>query len=457
MQVRVFESHDMASGLKLVRKELGPDALILSTKTVKNGKLGLLGKPTIEITAAIDSAWHKEQQERKKPSAMSTTRKKKKNTFAPEPMVGKEYTHINTTIGDDDLELDYGYDSTENIDHHQVRKLFSSTRSQPAGDLPQELTLHNEVAELRNMVKLIAGQLGETERTTDSIQDPHAEIPQGNMALRERLNRINQIKNPVIKLLNEHGIDSDTATTIANFAKEQLKGEELEDSEKIRKFVIATIESLTEVQPPDFENSTEQIRIGLIGPTGVGKTTSIAKLAAHYLSNYSNSVALITIDTYRIAAVEQIKVYGEIMHLPVDVVISPDQLEDALKRHADKSLILIDTAGRSPKDTLSIQELSSFLRPDFNIEKHLVLSATTRENELLDAIQKFAAVGIDRTIFTKVDECMRTGVILNVQIQNDAPLSYIANGQRVPEDLLQITKRSVAELIMSPHQGITHE
>lgn len=445
----------MASGLKLVRKELGPDALILSTKTVKNGKLGLLGKPTIEITAAIDSAWHKEKDEKKKNDKSSSL--KKKGLFLPEQMVKTAHKHINTTIGDDDLSLDYGFDRPETTENNEVHKLFGGVKPHSIQPLPQDDDLRNEVNELRDLVQLIAGQIGDTENSVDSLPTLQSDPKLRNVALRERLTRIKQIKNPVMQLLSSHGIDGDTAITITNFSKEHLKEDELEDSGKARKFVIETIESLVEVDPPDFQNSRDQLRIGLIGPTGVGKTTTVAKLAAHYLSNYSNSVALITIDTYRIAAVEQIKVYGEIMHLPVDVVISPDQLEEALKRHADKALIIIDTAGRSPKDSLSIQELSSFLRPDFNIEKHLVLSATTRENELLDAIRQFAEVGIDRTIFTKVDECSTTGVILNVQIQNSAPLSYIANGQRVPEDLLQITKRSVAELIMSHHQGITNE
>ncbi len=459
MQVRVFESTDMASGLKMVRQELGPDALILSTKTVKNGKFGLLGKPTVEITAAIDSVWHKDKKERKKTPGMITTKKKKNSSFLPDSVISENYKRIDTKIGDDDIELNYSPDNSETRSEPQIRKLFSGVKQRKNTPSPptQEMELRSEVIELRNLVQRIAGQINDTENPGDILHVNNQDISHENTDLRYRLNKINQIKNPVIKLLDEHGIDGETAITIANFAKEHLKDDEHENPGKIRKFVIETIDSLVDVQPPDFENTNHQIRLGLIGPTGVGKTTTVAKLAAHYLSNYSNSVALITIDTYRIAAVEQIKVYGEIMHLPVDVVISPEQLEEALERHSDKALILIDTAGRSPKDTLSIQELSSFLRPDFNIEKHLVLSATTRENELLDAIRQFAEVGIDRTIFTKVDECMRTGVIFNVQTQNTTPLSYITNGQRVPEDLLQITKRSVAELIMSDHQEITNE
>jgi flagellar biosynthesis protein FlhF len=443
MQVKVFESADMASGLKLVRKELGPDALILSTRTVRNGKLGLLGKPTIEITAAIDTpAWPKENK----------TKKPKSNAKTPRRPEGKlqEQNRINLTVGDEELTLDYSPAPPFLSQKQQERQLLTSTR--PSTGTPDS-ELRGEVNELKNLVKQLTGQLVNQPASHPGVIaiEPEISNVQVNEDLRKRLSTRQAIRDPVTELLIDHGVDEITANTIADFTRDHLDQPDLSDQGKIRRFVIQAIEGLIEVIPPAFNNQDEQVRLALIGPTGVGKTTTLAKLAAHYLSSYSNSVALITIDTYRIAAVEQIKVYGEIMYLPVEVVISPEQLQDSLDRHSDKSLILIDTAGRSPRDTMSIQELIPFLRPDLNIEKHLVLSATTRENELLDAIKRFEKVGIDRTIFTKVDECNKNGVILNVQIHNSAPLSYITNGQRVPEDLLQINRRSVAELILSHH------
>jgi flagellar biosynthesis protein FlhF len=446
MQVKIFESADMASGLKLVRKELGPDALILSTRTVRNGKLGLLGKPTIEITAAIDTpAWPKENKNKNRKSPQNSS----KEPHRPE---GKLLTknRINLTVGDEDFSLDYAPDVPLLSQKQQERQLLTSTRPSTG---TQDSELRGEVNELKNLVKQLTGQLVTPPTGHPGVIaiEPESESVQVNEDLRKRLSTRQAIRDPVTELLIDHGVDEITANTIADFTKDHLDQPDFSDQGKIRRFVIQAIEGLLEVIPPAFNNQDEQVRLALIGPTGVGKTTTLAKLAAHYLSSYSNSVALITIDTYRIAAVEQLKVYGEIMYLPVEVVISPEQLQASLDRHSDKSLILIDTAGRSPRDTMSIQELIPFLRPDLNIEKHLVLSATTRENELLDAIKRFEKVGIDRTIFTKVDECNKNGVILNVQIHNSAPLSYITNGQRVPEDLLQINRRSVAELILSHH------
>jgi flagellar biosynthesis protein FlhF len=188
--------------------------------------------------------------------------------------------------------------------------------------------------------------------------------------------------------------------------------------------------------------------MALVGPTGVGKTTTIAKLAAAYLKQFGQKLALVTIDTYRIAAVEQLKVYGEIMNLEVEVVMSPNQLEEVLCRHQDKKLLLIDTAGRSPKDEVSVQELADFLRPELKIESHLVLAATARNQELYEAVKQFGALDLKSFIFTKLDECESFGALLNVHTKNNYPLSYLTDGQKVPEDLMIADPKKIAGLIM---------
>lgn len=254
-------------------------------------------------------------------------------------------------------------------------------------------------------------------------------------------------------MLKAHGISAETAVTLSKFTYDSLSHEDLANSEKFYSFLHTTIADLLPVNPIDLTRKDSQRRIALLGPTGVGKTTTLAKIAARYLSSVSNSIALITIDTYRIAAVEQLKVYGEIMHLPVDVVISPQQLGQALEKHKDKELVLIDTAGRSPRDLLSIEDIGSFLNQNFDIENHLVLSATTREEELQDAIAHFRALPIHSTIFTKLDECVKLGVILNIQIQNPNPISYVTNGQRVPEDIVEADSNQLAQLIIPSPSG----
>ena len=446
----------MASGLKLVRQALGPDALILSTRTIRTGKLGLLSKPTLEITAAIDSPQPRDKAAQRgpdpsaRPFFQNPEQKSKRK---------KASTSINCTV-DDKLSLDYGSFTANPPQPAQSAAevlTFRNVPEEPAQVAAEDGKLRSEVDELKSLVQSLVGELAKVTSPPPAAVKESAPPPEQVRLPLNRLDSLKAVKDPVLKMLYRQGIHGETATALANFTRDTMAAVDLLDEDKIRSFIVQTIHNLIEVQPPTFSPTGPQQRIALVGPTGVGKTTTLAKLAAHYLSNYSSSIALITIDTYRIAAVEQLKVYGEIMHLPVEVVITPDQLQEALQRHQDASLLLIDTAGRSPRDSLAISELSSFFRPELNIEKHLVLSAATRENELLSTIDSFAALGIDKTLFTKVDECTHTGVILNIQVQNNAPLSYITNGQRVPEDLLEISRRSVAELIMGQPEGSAHE
>jgi flagellar biosynthesis protein FlhF len=174
-------------------------------------------------------------------------------------------------------------------------------------------------------------------------------------------------------------------------------------------------------------------------------------MAASQLLRGVTGVALITIDTYRIAAVEQLKVYGEIMNIPVEVVTTPEQLQQALKRHRDKELILIDTAGRSPRDDMSIAELTTFLETA-DTENHLVLSATTRDRELTDTVKRFGRIPLHSLVFTKLDECEQCGTVLNISLTQQLPLSFLTNGQRVPEDLIEADAEAITGFITGSHR-----
>ena len=444
MQVKIFETTDMATGLKLIKKELGPDALILSTRTVRSGKLGLLGRQVLEITAAIDTPWPNQP-------------KKDSPGQAQPPLEHQAYTRNSGTPPSVPV--------VEDGVHQKFRTPFKigvrpgdpphvlAQSSDPAEENPR---IRQEFDELKSMVKNLAGDIARLGQRSGS-DNGHARNAglSGNTVLHQRLQSSGYTR--VLDLLLAHGINMETARTISGFAKDSLTEEDFSDQHKLHGFLQDTISDILKVQRTYFERGGRQHKIALVGPTGVGKTTTLAKIAAGYLGTFSPSIALITIDTYRIAAIEQLKVYGEIMRVPVEVVLTPSELEQAIARHQDKELILIDTAGRSPRDTLSIDELATFLHPDLAISKHLVLSATNREDELIEAIARFSRLGIDCTIFTKVDECINLGIILNIQIHNSSPISYITNGQRVPEDLFEADTKKIAELIMPQPEGQFHD
>ena len=174
--------------------------------------------------------------------------------------------------------------------------------------------------------------------------------------------------------------------------------------------------------------------VALIGPTGVGKTTTIAKLAAHYALMRNKRVALLTVDTYRIAAVEQLKTYSQIIGLPVSVAYSHAEVPAFVEQYADYDLILIDTAGRSQHHVMQVGELKSLLDAVL-CETHLVLSASMKDKDMLEAAHRFSAARVDRLLFSKLDETSSYGTLLNVADRAGIPISYLTTGQKVPEDL----------------------
>ncbi len=175
--------------------------------------------------------------------------------------------------------------------------------------------------------------------------------------------------------------------------------------------------------------------VAFIGPTGVGKTTTIAKLAAHFSLVERKKVSLLTIDTYRIAAVDQLKTYAEIIGIPVEVVFTPNEFSVSLSKNQDKDLIFIDTAGGNPFDMVRMGELKKFLDQEPHIETHLLISLTTKAKELIEIFNCYNIMHIDRVIFTKLDECKTFGNILNVAAKVDQPISYVTTGQNVPDDI----------------------
>ncbi|MBR2520173.1 MAG: flagellar biosynthesis protein FlhF [Selenomonadaceae bacterium] len=186
----------------------------------------------------------------------------------------------------------------------------------------------------------------------------------------------------------------------------------------------------------------------LLGTTGVGKTTTLAKIAAKFVLEQKTNVALITADTYRISAVEQLKTYSDILELPLEIVYSPSELASALERHRDKELILIDTAGRSQHNEYQMRELEEFLRVNPRIEKHLVISATTKFTDARQIMNKFSKVEPDRIIFTKIDETGSLGMIINLLRDNKYSLSYLTTGQSVPDDIERASSEILANLLL---------
>ena len=426
MHVRVFEAKDMTTGLKMVKEALGPEALILSTRTVRTGRLGVLGKPMLEITAAIDTRWPE----------------------AGDRLAGDRRTRPLAPAGEEERDV---CDSARRPRPPVQEPVARPPRQQPAREAAREADpplpgcdLHGELAELRAMVHGLSSRLPAADPAT-LLHRPYVE-PEFTAAPTD----------PAVSYLVGFGLSRETAQVVARFTRDtiaragSLSGADLNG---IFQAAIARLFTTAELLPAP---AGRQQRISLIGPTGVGKTTTLAKIAARALSRHNLRVGLVTIDTYRVAAVEQLKVYAEIMRVPLEVVLTPEAFQRALERFADRDLVLVDTAGRSPRNQADLDELAAFLRPELGLENHLLLPATAREQELETIIRRFAILPAHRLVFSKIDECGQLGVLLNVHYNHDTPISCLTNGQRVPEDLLTPTPADIGALILDERRGGRH-
>lgn len=192
--------------------------------------------------------------------------------------------------------------------------------------------------------------------------------------------------------------------------------------------------------------------IQFVGPTGVGKTTTIAKIAAKMQLQESKRIAFITLDTYRIAAVEQLKTYAKILHIPVEVAYTKEQYHQFIERFADYDVIMVDTAGRNYRDDAYLKDLTGWINPAY-VTNYLVLSMTTKPKDLLDIYGRFESVGIEGIILTKLDETKQYGNILNlVSAYSELRIGYLTNGQDVPEDMIVPTEEQLIRYIMGDHR-----
>ncbi|MEA4883664.1 MAG: flagellar biosynthesis protein FlhF [Clostridia bacterium] len=216
---------------------------------------------------------------------------------------------------------------------------------------------------------------------------------------------------------------------------------------ELRQWAAHAVSAMTPVSGPMQLIRGRRKVVGFIGPTGVGKTTTIAKLAANFVLVEKARVALITADTYRIAAIEQVRTYADIIGVPCEVAYSAKDMGDALAKHADKEVVLIDTAGRSPNNPTRMYELRGMMDAALPEETHLVLSATTRRQDLDNLVERFSGVGFDKVILTKLDESTNIGAVFNVAAKSGKPFSYLTTGQGVPEDIEAATHSVLAQML----------
>lgn len=274
------------------------------------------------------------------------------------------------------------------------------------------------------------------------------------MMLSEKEDKIPAPLQKLNQLFIKHEISNEIRIEL--MSKLMLKVEEQPDVSNETLIEWAKEELLTNLRGLHNNHKVQDFSkiVCFIGPTGVGKTTTIAKLAADLMLKHKKKIGFITADTYRIAAVEQLKTYATILNIPIEVVFSPEDLQPALDNLSACDTILMDTAGRNYLQERYIEELELLIPKDEGIQTNLVLSLTTKYEDLSKIIENFSQIEVDRLILTKLDETRSYGTIVNLLYKNSFPLTYMTNGQNVPDDIVVATPDLIIDLILGED---THE
>lgn len=385
MHIKRFEGEDLSEVMRRVREELGREAVVLHTKPIRReGIRGFLGRQAIEVLAAVD-------------------RESGSGDWGP----GFENANPESRPPDPDLR---------------------TPTPEPRPPIPD---IYAEVSQIKELLGrlLSLGRFG----AAGSLQGPLRDLYE------DLLHRgvLEPLAYEVVVALGETHRD------------------DLPPYEDLRLSVGSRLGGM--VKSAGLAAGTPRGSVvAFVGPTGVGKTTTLAKLAAHHRVAGGRDVAILSVDAYRIAAAEQLKTYAQIIGAPCEVALTPADLSRALERYREADLVFLDTTGRSPRDDLGIGEIRPFLaaarerlrsaaRP---IETHLVLSATAKGDDLLEAARRFAPLEPDRLTFTKIDETQSYGPLFNVGVLSDLPVAYLATGQEVPDDIEEASADRIANLVV---------
>lgn len=443
MKIKTFQALTMTEALRTIKEELGADAVILSTKSVKQqGKMfGLFGRAVVEVTAAIDfDPRHSDQPGHtsgEQPSGGSSRQAQSRPPFQETLRLSMQQASTRTdrvSVSQETLSRPRTPTATTSPE-----PLPAETGGRPHDHAPPEWTqLAQEVRGLRDLI----------ETTMQPRRAPR----------RVSLKRLPPFVANFYHDLVRTGIEGGTAEDVLAEAASMLQAGDDESDVALRRAVHRALARSIKVSGPLLSGNDQKKTVIVVGPTGVGKTTTIAKLAAHYTLKEQRSVSLITLDTYRVAAVEQLRMYAKVIGVTMDVALTKREALDFIRRRSKSELILIDTAGRSPMDEAGLRDLRDLVSLDHPLETHLVLSATTREADLVGGVKGYAGIRINRLLFTKLDETRGYGGLFGLLRTSGLPLSYLSTGQNVPEDLEVAGGERVADLVLgSPLKHVKRE
>lgn len=424
MKIKRFVAKDMRAALDEVKEFFGPDAIIMSNKKVANG---------VEIVAAIDP-------DAAPAVAIST------ETQHPVPATGsvERRSVFRPPIQPTELQPDEETDSLRALLARQMSKQTGQAEPVKTAQ-PAKFTKPGPKAERQNNGGSNIVSLQEftalQEKQQQAFQAQFEAMRNEMLSMRQLLQhqvsglmwqdlaRSEPVRALIIEQLRQMGLSAAMADQLACFMPEDIPHSE-------------AWQTALELLAGQLTTGNNDIMrkggvVALVGPTGVGKTTTVAKLAAQYARKHgAEQVALISTDTFRIGALDQLSTFGRIIGCPVRQAKDSEELALLLKQFANRSLVLIDTAGMSQRDVRLAEKLAALMQDSLvKIKSYLVLSATAQARVMQESVEHFKRIPLSGCIFTKLDECLSLGEIINAALQNALPVCYLTNGQRVPEDI----------------------
>ncbi len=403
MIIKKFQAQTEKEATLMAKEELGSDAIVMNIKTIKpKGIFSLFKKPRVELTAAID-----ENAAEKKEAA------KKQFVKAVEETPYK--------FGDD------VFASSDNEYVVETQSAIEEKINNIAKLLEQQLTAPKNEPE-KNVPKEEETESKKSEEAPEEEQKPKV---------------LNLIRNQLI----ENEVMEKYADAIINELENQSDNQPIDNllAYIYQKIVL----KLGEVSVVKCCENKPKI-VFFVGNTGVGKTTTMAKLASKFKLEQKLEIAMFSLDTYRIAAIEQIKTYANILNTPMEVVYTPEEMRKLVEKYKDCDLIFVDTAGRSHKNTEQKNDLDSIISSvkEYDCEILLVVSATTKYSDLKNIADVYSDLFDYKLVFTKLDETRGLGNILNLKLDTDKSLSYVTWGQNVPEDIGALNPQVIAKKLL---------
>jgi flagellar biosynthesis protein FlhF len=458
MNVKKYRATTTREALEKIKQDLGEDAFVLDTKQIRTGGfLGLRSEMQIEISAAAPAALKTKFENPAKAvftsakmlnltddtialpnSSEAKSSEKKENILQALSARDSSSNDFETEIFDAPKAEQTKFESVE-ISSEAPRFVYPKKEMAKVASTAQNVSaspiFENSAANSNRELELLRAEMRELKFSFGAFANrQNVQSWQTGIDLDLFGEVFDSPFYDCYVELTGTGISPEFARQFIAESIPHFRDNSLSPKQLSQKILSRAASSLIKFEPDALQLDAPTV-LAVIGATGVGKTTTVAKLAARAALHERRRVELVTLDTYRIAAVEQLKTYAEIIGAGCHVVRSVLELDSVLRRMPTDAVVLIDTTGKSPHDLADQFELSDYLRQREEIRKYLAIQATTHPLDAIAAVKKFEMYGADNLILTKMDETMRPGAILEVIHESNLPLAYLCMGQRVPEDL----------------------